>query len=344
MKRLHWVGVGFGLTPQLLRFWSRLGFRPVYVRQTASELTGEHTSVLLRPLDCSDLAERPSEGWLNSLEADFRKRALSLLSFSFRGFSASLATSIITTPRSSDTKGSDAIAAKPLAWEEMRYALSPHDLKRLELYGRNLVDHHMVTDLLPALAAFHFRDRLPGTNLSALQGAILCGMGLQRRDADSVAAELDLPATQVLALFNKAVKKIGGALRKLEEAGIAAELDSREARGGAAEARLEKQRAERSGQTLEDDMEEGAKETLKKMRKANKQQVAALEEMDMMKYAVKGTDEDWKAALGSGATAKRGVQIKTKGTKRVVKFDAEEEEAAASSAKKRKRRGRKDKR
>ena len=39
-NRLHWVGVSFGLTASLHRFWKRSKFSPVYLR---------HTSVILFP-------------------------------------------------------------------------------------------------------------------------------------------------------------------------------------------------------------------------------------------------------------------------------------------------------
>ncbi len=50
--------------------------------------------------------------------------------------------------------------------------LSYHDMKRLELYSRNMADHHMILDTL----------RLP-----YLQVAILLATGLQHRDVDSIA-------------------------------------------------------------------------------------------------------------------------------------------------------------
>lgn len=33
-ERLHYLGVSFGITQQLHRFWKRAGFVPVYLRQT----------------------------------------------------------------------------------------------------------------------------------------------------------------------------------------------------------------------------------------------------------------------------------------------------------------------
>ena len=52
-ETLDYLGVSYGLTPQLLRFWKRAGFVPLYLRQTQSELTGEHTCVMVRGLNSS---------------------------------------------------------------------------------------------------------------------------------------------------------------------------------------------------------------------------------------------------------------------------------------------------
>lgn len=49
-ERLHYVGVSFGLTQQLLRFWQKLKFVPLYLRQTASDVTGENTCIMLKAL------------------------------------------------------------------------------------------------------------------------------------------------------------------------------------------------------------------------------------------------------------------------------------------------------
>ena len=53
---LHYLGVSYGLTQQLHRFWKRSGYVPVYLRQTAQELTGEHSCVMLKVLEGRDKA------------------------------------------------------------------------------------------------------------------------------------------------------------------------------------------------------------------------------------------------------------------------------------------------
>ena len=93
------------MTKELFTFWKKNRFEPVYVRQTANELTGEHTCLMIRPLNHLEEVNLPkgfnasaaiaSEGeqpnWLKSYTADFRKRIIALLGYEFRRLPAPLA-------------------------------------------------------------------------------------------------------------------------------------------------------------------------------------------------------------------------------------------------------------
>ena len=57
-ERLHYLGVSYGLTQGLHAFWSKLGFRALYLRQTESDVTGEHTCIMLKALASEDLANK----------------------------------------------------------------------------------------------------------------------------------------------------------------------------------------------------------------------------------------------------------------------------------------------
>lgn len=48
VEKLDYFGVSFGLTLNLLKFWKRLSFVPVYLRQGVNDLTGEHTCIMLQ--------------------------------------------------------------------------------------------------------------------------------------------------------------------------------------------------------------------------------------------------------------------------------------------------------
>ncbi|KAJ2759809.1 N-acetyltransferase 10, partial [Coemansia nantahalensis] len=94
-NRLHWLGVSYGLTSGLHKFWRRAGYAPVYMRQTSNELTGEYTCVMLSELAAEGLAVRASPHWLDAFARDFHRRFRTLLSYSFTDFSVVLAMSIL---------------------------------------------------------------------------------------------------------------------------------------------------------------------------------------------------------------------------------------------------------
>jgi len=89
-------------------FWKRAGYVPLYIRQTQSELTGEHTCVMVRGLNRSTDGELE---WLGEFAKgarvliigaesklsciDFRRRFLTLLSFKFREFGSVTALSVL---------------------------------------------------------------------------------------------------------------------------------------------------------------------------------------------------------------------------------------------------------
>ena len=246
---LDYVGVSYGLTAQLHRFWKRAGFAPVYLRQTPNELTGEHSCVMLRALALG----RNDPGWLGAFTTDFQRRFHALLGFGkFRAFPAVLALSIdeaaaqgaLKTPleAAEDQDSSAAAAATPLTKAELDALLSPFDLKRLDAYAGNMLDHHVVLDTLPTLAALCFSGRLkPRVRLSGVQAALLLAVGLQRKDVDDLAAELVLPAQQLLAMFVKVVRKISAFLRELVEGAVAEGMPARaDGEGRAAEGGMDR--------------------------------------------------------------------------------------------------------
>ncbi|XP_053545303.1 RNA cytidine acetyltransferase [Bombina bombina] len=199
-EKLDYLGVSYGLTPKLLKFWKRAGFVPVYLRQTPNDLTGEHSCIMLKTLH--DEEENEQEPWLVAFWKDFRRRFLSLLSYQFRSFSPSLALNIL------QNRNIKSELQNLILRSELESALTPYDLKRLEMYSRNMVDYHLVMDLIPALAHMFFLQRLGSLSLSAAQSALLLGIGLQHKSVDHLEKEIELPASQLMGLFNRIIRKM----------------------------------------------------------------------------------------------------------------------------------------
>ncbi|RLN58624.1 hypothetical protein BBJ29_007883 [Phytophthora kernoviae] len=321
-ERLHWFGTSFGLTLPLHNFWSRAKFRSVYIRQTANDLTGEHTAIMLRDLRCDDLPSAPAGGWLNEFVADSRRRFTSLLSYEFAKFPCALALGLLsdeaagTTPVAIDEEKQTALhrsATGEISPAELAMVLTPYDAKRLKSYAKNMVDYHMIVDLVPSLARLYFLQRLPQMSLSYLQRAILVSLGLQHQSVDVIQQEINVPSNQLLALFNKAVRKFLGQIEQLMEKQLEQEAtDNKKLAMVAAQS----QAMTPTETTLDEEMREGAQEA-----KA-KQQQKLLDSLNLMKYAVRGDDADWDAALAQSESGV--VQVKSKKQDKAKKEDKKE--------------------
>lgn len=93
-EKLDYLGVSYGLTEPLLKFWKKAGFVPSYLRQTTNDLTGEHSCIMIYVLSGEEVGG--ASDWLKEYWTDFRKRFLSLLSYQFRNFTPSLALGVLT--------------------------------------------------------------------------------------------------------------------------------------------------------------------------------------------------------------------------------------------------------
>lgn len=157
---------------------------PVYLRQTANELTGEHTCVMIKPINVEEGEDVQEKSWVSSYYTDFKKRMLNLLGYEFRALPCSMAFQFIGD-KNQNQGVTDAIEDQSIISKINRQDLETHvslfDLRRLDSYCKNMVDFHLILDLVPTLAKLLFtKNVLPkgSINLSFVQSAILIGIGL----------------------------------------------------------------------------------------------------------------------------------------------------------------------
>lgn len=193
--QIEWIGASFGLSHVLLNFWLRNGFSVAYLRQVPNDVTGNRNIILLREIS--------SGGWLEGIVLDMRRRLIRLLS--------RLDDLEITTCLDM-LKSTDINATKTEEVLEISQHLSEQDIARLKQFARGLSDHRSVADIMPVLADWIFNRRLK-VDMSDLHLAILLGLALQCREVESVASEINLTGSQVLAILAKVLRKILGALR-----------------------------------------------------------------------------------------------------------------------------------
>lgn len=155
------TGVSYGLTQQLYNFWRKAGFDPLYLRQSPSDTTGEHTCIMVAPLEHPDVAGGAG-GWLAPLVADFRGRLMSLLAGAFRGMPAALALSLLD-PRLTVRVGGE--------WHVGRCGCGPCDV----WCGRALFCVCVPEPARPG-TSWCWARMLSGCRFVCCSGCVLCGL------------------------------------------------------------------------------------------------------------------------------------------------------------------------
>ncbi|KMR04795.1 n-acetyltransferase 10 [Lasius niger] len=288
-EHLDYIGVSFGVTEQLLKFWKRSNFVPTYLRQTANDITGEHSCIML----CKINTEQDNDKWLQAYWSDFRRRFLNLLSYSFNTYPASLALSILINKTIS-------LESITLRKETLDVHFTSYDLKRLQMYSNNMADYHLIMDLLPSLARLYFLNMMGDTHFSPAQSAILLGLGLQHKTVDKLAEELNLPSSQLLGLFNRIIRKSIQYFNRVAEKYVESTMLTKES------VNEEVKVNPLGGQSLHEELESAAKELKMKQRV----ELEKLKRENLEQYAIKGSEADWTNAL-SGKHSKSLISVKT---------------------------------
>lgn len=291
---LDYLGVSYGLTQPLHKFWKRAGFVPVYLRQTSNELTGEHTCVMLRTLASGS----SDASWLGAYAKDFHKRFLSLLSYQFRTFPSVQALALDESVDTGIKLLAESDQATALDKVGLDQHFTPYDLKRLDSYANNMLDYHVILDLMPTIAHLFFTGRIKdsrGISLSGIQKALLCAIGLQRKVLEDLEKELGLGTSQLLAMFVKVIRKVSTHFRQLQEGAIAKEMPAAESSRtrGIDDEEEEAIDAEDVGKRLSEDLAEASAEFNNEERQKNR---ALIDSLPLENYEITNGDAAWEVA------------------------------------------------
>ncbi|KAG8429175.1 hypothetical protein GDO86_018128 [Hymenochirus boettgeri] len=220
--------------------------------------------------------ETEQEQWLAAYWKDFRRRFVSLLSYQFSYFTPSMALNIL------QNKNVMMASLNLIQRSELELSLTPYDLKRLEMYSRNMVDYHLIMDLIPSIARIFFLQQLGELSLSVAQSALLLGIGLQHKSVDQLEKEIELPSSQLMGLFNRIIRKIVQQFNRILEKAVEEDMVA-----------TKEVIMEPTMKTLSEDLEEAAKEFQEK----HKQEVEKLKGIDLSQYVIRGQDDEWNDVL-----------------------------------------------
>ncbi|XVF61787.1 hypothetical protein PTKIN_Ptkin08bG0158500 [Pterospermum kingtungense] len=320
-EKLHYLGVSFGLTLDLFRFWKKHKFAPFYICQIPNNVTGEHTCMVLKPLNSDDFEVSGSDEWgfFSPFYQEFRLKFIRNLSHHFRNMEYKLALSVVD-PKIDFTDIETAPSTSDGLSKLINTQLSPYDMGRLKDYTNNLIDYLSISDLVSILARLYFQEKIPVT-LTYVQASILFCMGLQNQDVSYVEEQMKkLERQQILSQFKKVMIKLYKYLY-----GVAAkEIDS-------ALPRLKERVLEPHSISVDEDLNEAAKKVEEEM----KAKTDGLLNPDFLQqFAIEGREGDLENALENGGEKMlSGGVISVKSSRSVAEKHGKQKESNKSGKK-----------
>lgn len=267
-EALHYLSVSYGATQQLLTFWKRSGFTPVYLSQVSNNVTGEHTIIMLKVL--GESKEARGESWLADLWFDFRKRLVALLGCAFKSYDCKFALSIMSSSIYKRKGGVPSLS-------ELDLYMTNGDLQRLEEFLHHQCEAPLIADILPSVARLYFLSKIPDFKLKPVKAAILCGIGIQRKTPKVVATELGVEPGLVFGQMRELINDITKYMKKTREIARQEEINGKE---------------KENHQSLAADIACTVEETAKKMKaqeEDNREKVTQL--IDVSKFGIKAKEE-----------------------------------------------------
>ncbi|KAK4432801.1 RNA cytidine acetyltransferase 2 [Sesamum alatum] len=156
-EKIHYIGASFGLTMDLFRFWRKHNFSPFYICDTPNNITGEHSCMILKPLERNEIEGTwtAPQRYLSPFYQCFRERFARSLPLCFREMDYKLAMSVM------DSRINFSDKDPVVSLENRSSMISPNDLRLLEAYTSGLKDYGKVRNLVPVLAQLYFQEKLP---------------------------------------------------------------------------------------------------------------------------------------------------------------------------------------
>ena len=187
-----WVGAGFGVTEQLLRFWLKNGFLPVHMSPDRNPVSGEFTVLVLYPL--SDLTKKIVE----IANKSFKLKVLDALHDSYRGLETDVALLILETGVTIDPNYTPKM--DPIRWD------------RLRIYSYGPMTYEAACDVMYELARAYFMSYPKfKIKLSKIEEYILVSRVLQAKSWETTANELNKKQHFIMMKLKEIAGKIAKA-------------------------------------------------------------------------------------------------------------------------------------
>ncbi len=189
-RGLDWVGSGFGINEQLLRFWLKNDFVPVHMSPDRNPVSGEYTTLVLKPIadDVRDMVRLASR--------EFRRKLLESLYDTYSDLEIEVARMLLEGDGSPILPG-----YKPM--------LTPVQVDRLWIYAYGPMTFEAANDIMHELAkAYWLQGREERPKLGEKEELLLIAKALQGKSWEKVAEDLGWKVYRVMTTMKEIARKM----------------------------------------------------------------------------------------------------------------------------------------
>ncbi|MFX0135258.1 MAG: tRNA(Met) cytidine acetyltransferase TmcA [Candidatus Hodarchaeota archaeon] len=186
-----WIGTSFGLTPELLRFWEKNGYKSIHLSSRMTPSTGEYSIVMIKPLSAE------SEKMVNLIRQEFKFKIFEWFRTIYYNLPADLAFNLLESTQ----KFEDPVIFK--------IALTQNQKDRLDAYFGGILDYSNTSDVINQVLKYYFlnfeKDKV---KLSPKQKELIIMRCLQARSWQQTLNYSKLKYKVGHGLLRKAIRKI----------------------------------------------------------------------------------------------------------------------------------------
>jgi len=184
-KGYDWVGAGFGVTNELLRFWARNGYTPVHLSPERNPVSGEYSLLVVKPLNSK------AKRYVDFFAWEFKNKFISALTDPYFDLEAEVALILLeATPK-----------------KDIPLRFSKFQIGRLMTYIWSEMTYENCTDVMKLLARQYFLDK-KGENagLDKIHKLLLIAKVLQSKTWRMVSDELNIIPPEAMKKLREAAK------------------------------------------------------------------------------------------------------------------------------------------
>ena len=163
---LDWIGSGFGVSSDLIRFWLRNGFLPIHITPQRNEVSGEYTIIVIRPINVKESVDR--------MNIEFIRRFIEYLCDELSDLETETAIMILRSLRGD-------VNCNPPVFGDL-------EVERLTKYFEGLGFYEYISDIARPLVKFYYSNA-EKTELDEREEQILVAKCLQLRSWREIGGE-----------------------------------------------------------------------------------------------------------------------------------------------------------